>query len=384
MTEKTSRLSIHVPYLGGGGAERAMANLSTELVARGVRVDIVVSDGKRSTYVSDIDPRVRVVDLGVRRHLFGLFPLIKYLKAERPDFLITVQPVSHLLAVLACRLSGVNTKRIASVQNYHSVELDSRTKPIKRLMLAIFPYVLRCADHVFAVAERVKTDVVENFNVPSKDVEVVYNPIAAPGIAECAEEQVDHPWFMEDSVPVVVAVGRLAPQKNYPLLLRAFAHVIRHRPARLIILGEGEQRNELQKLAKDLGIGKEVDMPGFVDNPFAYMRGADVYALSSNWEGLPSVLIEALAVGCNIVATDCPSGPREILDDGRYGRLVPVDDEVALAGAMRDALNDTDIDRSSLRERARVFSPSAVADRYLHLLFGEERTNSAGVHSAQA
>jgi glycosyltransferase involved in cell wall biosynthesis len=139
----------------------------------------------------------------------------------------------------------------------------------------------------------------------------------------------------------------------------------------------------LQELARNLGIQEAIELPGFVDNPFAYMRKADVYALSSNWEGLPSVLIEALAVGCNIVATDCPSGPREILDDGRYGRLVPVDDEVALAEAIRDALNDNSIDRSSLRERARAFSPSAVADRYLHLLLEEERGNPVGAHSPQ-
>jgi len=384
MKKVRNSIAIHVPFLGGGGAERAMANLATEIVSRGVNVDIVVSDRERSTYTSDIDHRVRIYDLGVKRHLLGMLSLVQYLRANRPDYLITVQPPSHPLAIVACKLAGVSTKCVASVQNYHSVEFKSGVSLMRRLVLATFPHALRRADHVFAVAERVKKDIVENFNVPSEDVEVVHNPIAAPGIAERAEEQVNHPWFMEDSVPVIVAVGRLAPQKNYPLLLRALARVVEHRPARLIILGEGERRNELQKLAKDLAVEEEVDMPGFVDNPFAYMRSADVYALSSNWEGLPSVLIEALAVGCNIVATDCLSGPREILDDGQYGRLVPVDNEVALADAIRDALNDTDIDRSSRRERARAFSPSAVADRYLHLLFGEERTNSAGVHSAQA
>lgn len=384
LMDKGSRhIAIHVPFLGGGGAERAMANLSTELVSRGVNVDIVVSDYSRSTYISDIDPRVRVVDLGVNRHLLGLVPLVKYLRSNRPHFMITVQPPSHPLAVIACKLAGVSTKCVASVQNYHSVEFDSGVSLVRRLVLATFPYVLRRMDRVFAVAERVKADLVGNFNVPPENVEVVYNPIAAPDITEHADKRVNHPWLTEENDPVILAVGRLTAQKNYPLLLRAFAHVIKHRPVRLIILGEGEERERLQELANDLGIAEEVDLPGFADNPFAYMRSADVYALSSNWEGLPSVLIEALAVGCNIVATDCPSGPREILAGGRYGRLVPVNDEMALAEAIRDALNDNSIDRLSLRERARAFSPSAVANRYRHLLLGEERADPVGAHSPQ-
>lgn len=363
-------VSIHVPFLGGGGAERGMTNLASEMATRGVDVDIVVNSPEESSYASDLHENVQVVDLGIRKHLLGVVALARYLQHRRPDVLITVQPPSHPVSLVARAISGVDVTCVASVQNYHSreYEVDDGPSLLRRIILTVFPIALRRMEHVFAVAGRVKDDLVKKFGVAADHIDVVYNPIAAPDIDERARESVQHPWFEED-VPVLLAVGRLEPQKNYSLLFRAFQNVYERRSVRLLVLGEGKERTRLEDLAEHLSIDEAIQMPGFVDNPFAYMRQADVYVMSSNWEGLPSVLIEALAVGGNIVATDCRSGPREILHGGAYGRLVPVGDDTALTDAILEALDDGRVvDQSSLQRRAQEFSPEAVSDRYIDLL----------------
>jgi glycosyltransferase involved in cell wall biosynthesis len=181
-------------------------------------------------------------------------------------------------------------------------------------------------------------DLARTSGLPRDRVEVVYNPVITPTMLALARQAPDHPWFAPGQPPVIVGAGRLTRQKDFFTLLRAFAEVRRRRPARLIILGEGEDRSALQALADDLGVADEVALPGFQENALAYMAGSAVFALSSAWEGLPTVLIEALAAGARVVSTDCPSGPREILQDGRLGALVPVGDAVALAAAILEAL----------------------------------------------
>lgn len=365
-----SPVAIHVPYLGGGGVERGMANLADELVRRGVRVDIVVSDGSKNVYGHDLDKRVNFFELNVSRHLFGLIPLARYLKRERPRVLITAMPPSHPLALLARVLANVDTVCVAGVHSFHSKEYEIGDGPSlpRRFVLALFPLILRQMDRVFAVSRHVKEDLVQSFNLPPTQVDVVYNPVAIPQVKEKASKEISHPWFDENR-PVLLAVGRLVEEKNYSLLLKAFGKVLRNRPARLLILGEGKKRSLLEKKAKQLEIRDAVSMPGFVNNPFSYMRQADLFVLSSIQEGLPSVLVEALAVGCNVVATDCRSGPREILEEGKYGRLVPVNDGEALARSILEALDEGYLtDPTDLRQRAAEFSARTVADRYINLL----------------
>ncbi|MGE0681501.1 MAG: glycosyltransferase [Candidatus Binatia bacterium] len=185
-----------------------------------------------------------------------------------------------------------------------------------------------------------------------------------------------HPWFTPSSPPVILSVGRLAKQKDFPTLLRAFARVRATRRARLMILGEGRKRKHLECLIKTLGIADDVALPGFVLNPFPYMARAAVFVLSSAWEGLPGALVEAMACGCPVVSTNCPSGPAEILDEGTYGPLVPVGDETALARAILTVLGSS-ITTEKLRARAFQFSIDRVADRYLEILFGVQDNTSA-------
>jgi glycosyltransferase involved in cell wall biosynthesis len=206
--------------------------------------------------------------------------------------------------------------------------------------------------------------------IPRERISTIYNPVVPPELLTRAKAPLEHPWFEPDSPPVLLGVGRLSAQKDFPTLLRAFARVRRLRPARLIILGEGKRpgyRPELLALARELGVGEDVQLPGFAENPYAYMARASVFVMSSAWEGLPSVLVEALACGCPVVSTDCPSGPREILQGGRYGRLVPVGDAEALAKAILATL-DAPPDGEMLRTRGAEFSVGASTQRYLDVL----------------
>ena len=216
-----------------------------------------------------------------------------------------------------------------------------------RLVQAILPQLLnvgyRFADRVVAVSHGVADDLAETTGLPRDRVLVVGNPVVTPEVRSKAEQPATHPWLLDpDGPPVILGVGRLSPQKNFALLLRAFAQVRSERDARLLILGEGPKRAELEKLAKELDISKDLSMPGFVDNPYAEMAAADVFALSSEYEGLPTVLIEALFCDTPVVSTDCKAGPRQILDDGVHGKLVPVGDLDALVTALHGVLDERD------------------------------------------
>jgi glycosyltransferase involved in cell wall biosynthesis len=195
---------------------------------------------------------------------------------------------------------------------------------------------------------------------------VLPNPVVTPELVECAAQPLDDPWFTAGAAPVVLGAGRLDQQKDFPTLIRAFAAVRSKRAARLVILGEGPERARLESLVEELGIGEHVRLPGFVSNPFSYMARAAVFVLSSAWEGMPGVLIQAMACGAPVVATDCESGPREVLASGKYGRLVPVGDHAALAEAIAATL---DAPTSTLPPEAlEPYTCEGAVDRYLHLL----------------
>ena len=193
------------------------------------------------------------------------------------------------------------------------------------------------ADKIIAVSEGVLEDLSSISLRAARKGRVICNPVVDSEISQGAEEPISHPWIEEKNVPVVLGVGRLAPQKNFDLLLRAFARMKKERDARLIILGDGSQRGQLESRIEALGIGNHVDLLGFVANPYPFMSGASLFTLSSDYEGFGTVLVEALACGSPVVSTGCPSGPREVLEDGKWGRLVPVGDEEALAAAMRNS-----------------------------------------------
>jgi glycosyltransferase involved in cell wall biosynthesis len=235
----------------------------------------------------------------------------------------------------------------------------------------LYPFLLRLfqrqADHIVAVSQGAADDLARTVHIPRERITVIYNPAVHPLLSELAAQPVVHPWFADGHPPVILAAGRLTPQKDYPTLLRAFSILRRKYMAHVVILGEGKELEGLQKLAEDLGIASDVAFLGFDINPYRYMTRCSIFVLSSLWEGFSIVLAEALACGAQIVSTDCPNGPAEILDHGKYGRLVPVGDAAAMAEAMELAMI-VPVQTEMLRGRAEAFSIDTAVDKYLGIL----------------
>ncbi len=406
--EVPSHIALFMPSLGGGGVERVMLNLASAFVERGSRVDLVVCraegpvrdqvpaqlnlvalraapPGWARLLILAADPKglktlLRPVLLplkGVKQ--FRCLPdLARYLRHERPQVLLPAMTKPNLMAVWARRLTGVPTRVVLSEHNTFSVDLSfprrKRRKWRRRFLPALVKQVYSQADAIIAVSNGVADDLTQCTGIPRERITTIYNPIVTPELLSQTRAPLDHPWFQPAAPPVVLGVGRFHEQKDFPTLLRAFARVRAQQKAHLMILGEANQvesRTELTTLAAQLGIADDVMLPGFVDNPFAYMAHAAVFALSSAWEGFGNVIAEALACGCPVVSTDCPSGPAEILENGRYGPLVPVGDDAALADAISSVLNAPP-NRDALRARGAMFTAEAAADRYLEVLLGTE------------
>jgi glycosyltransferase involved in cell wall biosynthesis len=247
-----------------------------------------------------------------------------------------------------------------------------RLRALPELLQHFYPL----ADAVSTVSEGVADDLARVTRIPRARIHTTYSPIVTPELAALAAAPPPHAWLAEGQPPVVLGVGKQKRQKDFATLLRAFAGLRREREVRLILLGRGPERERLLALGRELGIQQDVDLPGFVANPFAYMARARAFALSSAWEGLPSVLVQAMACGCPVASTDCPSGPAEILAGGAYGPLVPVGDAEGLAKALHALLSQPPA-ASVLRERAQVFDVASAVDRMLPLLWPAARATSA-------
>jgi glycosyltransferase involved in cell wall biosynthesis len=304
--------------------------------------------------------------------------LITYLRQTRPDAVLAAEPRYNLLAVWGRRLSGLSCRVVISerIQASHHAAFDGPWGDQRLSELLRSAYL--CADAIVAVSDGVAGDLAACARIPREHITTVYNPVVGPEIFAKARAPLDHPWFVPDAPPVILAAGRLDPQKDFATLIRAFAQVRAKRRARLLILGapslaEPDHADDLEALSDALGIAGDVAMPGFADNPFAFMGRAAVFVLSSRYEGLPGVLIQALACGCPVVSTDCPSGPREILDNGRFGRLVPVGDADALASALEATLAAPPA-AEQLRSRAQAFSVERAVGHYLEALFPDGAT----------
>lgn len=363
---KTGRIAILVPDLRGGGAERVAVNLANALSARGHRVDMVLMQPS-GELLDDLSPQVRVVSLGAQRVRQALWPLLRHLRSAQPAALLANMWPLTVMAVLARRLAGVKTRVVvAEHTTWSHSELLARPRvgwQVRTSMHHVFPK----ADGIVAVSQGAADDLAQFAQIDRQSIQVIYNPVVGPLPERSAVEYGPADWWQGDHQRLL-AVGALKPIKGYDTLLDAFARLRAQADTRLLILGEGGERAALEAQVQRLGLQGQVFLPGFVKDPGPYFQRAHLFVLSSIAEGLPTVLIEALAAGTPMVSADCPSGPREILTGGRFGRLVPVGDAAALADAMAQMLAK-DHDREALRARAQDFSIDQAVDQYEALLF---------------
>lgn len=377
--ETRRRLAVFIHGLDGGGSQRRAVTLANGFAARGHEVDLVVLKAE-GLLREEISPPVHLVELrsrlvdrlagrrGRRRQLRLAVPaLVGYLRRERPDLLLAAASHVNRVAALAHGLAPSPTALVLRASNHFSASSKATRRfwPLSKesWMRRLYPR----ADAIIAVSRAVAEDVAVVTKVSPERITTVYNPIWSPALLEKAREPLEHPWFAPGAPPVVLGAGRLSAQKNFSSLIEAFAELRKKRPVRLMILGDGKKaqaRESLRALARELGVAGDVALPGAVANPLPFMTRASVFALSSAWEGLPGVLIEALACGCPVVSTDCPGGSREILEGGRWGVLVPPANPGALTVAIRQLL-DAPPDRDSLRARAAFFDVDRAVDGYL-------------------
>jgi glycosyltransferase involved in cell wall biosynthesis len=357
-------IAFFLPSMQGGGAERVVINLLKEMISQDISLDLILAAAE-GPLLTQIPEQVRIIDLAAGRVIMAILPLSNYLKKYQPQALISHISHANVISVLAKELAGINTKLVLVEHNTFSASKSQlmRAKLVPPLMRLAYPR----ANHIVGVSLAVSEDLETQLGFKKGIVKTIYNPVVDDNLIGKSKASLQHSWFTDNAVPVFVAVGRLTVQKDFATLIKAFALLRQKKLARLIILGEGKLRAELELLIEKLGITNDVSMPGFVVNPYAYMSKANAFILSSLWEGLPTVLIEAMACGCPVISTDCPSGPREILEGGKYGELVSIGDVEALYQAMFKVL-DSPVDKKLLTQRAMYFSFDKAASKYLDIL----------------
>jgi glycosyltransferase involved in cell wall biosynthesis len=361
------RVAFLISALAGGGAERATVELARALDPE--RFDVTLILERRQEVFYEAPPHVTVEVLGVSRSRESLVPLARLLRRLRPHAVYAALPHLNALAVVAARAVVPRPRVISSVHNNHDVQFGQMHDG--RAHRTVTPWVYRFSDAIVAVSSGVGRQVAATPGVRAGKVKVIYNPIDVPAIEREALRDVEHPW-LDGHHEVLAAAGRLVGQKDYPMMLRAFAIVRRERAqARLMILGEGEDKEDLQTLATELGVADDVDFLGLQSNPFTYLGRADCFLLASRFEGFGMVIVEAMAAGTAVVSTDCPFGPAEILEDGRWGLLSPPGEADRFAEQILRLLSDDEL-RTRLategRTRARDFETARVAPQLADLL----------------
>lgn len=350
----------------GNGVARILLNLMKGFIDHGYTVDLIhfTTGGPFEQFIPE---EVNIIDLGkrirIRKSIEGVS---QYLKQTKPAVLYCSDSDRGLEGVVAKLLAFSSTPVMISIPSMESQERPAYMTKKDKWHLRLKRLLCRFATKIVPVSQGVADEVMTDLMLPSRKVQVVYNPVVTEQVRHDMQKPADHKWLQEKSVPVILAVGRLHPVKDYATLIRAFKQVISQCPARLIILGEGPDREKLTSLIQELDLAECVDLPGFTDNPYAYMKQADLFALSSKSEGLPTVIIEAMACGCPIVSTNCPGGLNEILQNGEYGTLVPIGDAEALGHAIIEGLQQKN-DMSKLEKRAEDFSEDKIIDEYIEL-----------------
>jgi glycosyltransferase involved in cell wall biosynthesis len=345
--------------------ERVSLNLAQGFASSGLDTDLLVikAQGDFLTHVPD---NVRLVNLSGKRALTSLPALMRYLHRERPDVLVAASEPINLIAIWAKLLTRVPTRIAALILNTPSARQANTLYKREKLYPLLTRWSYPHADYLIAIAESIRQDLSSFSGIDLDRIHTINTPVITPEFFERADETIDHSWLSDGGPPIVLGVARFVLQKDLVTLIRAFHEVHLSRPARLIIVGDGPERAKLEALITSLQIDSHVSLPGFANN-LPFMKHAQVFVLSSIFEGLPTVLIEALALCPAIVSADCPGGIREILRDGEYGQIVPIKDPSAMAQAIIKAL-DNPPDSKPLRQRSADFSLENIIEQYRNVL----------------
>ena len=360
-------IAMFIPSLDGGGAERVFVQIANGLSIKAGRVDLLVSrsDGHYRQFVSG---SVNLIDFCKPSTLSTLFSLISYIRDNKPDIILSTLTNANVIILLAALLS----RHPPLIVIRETIEMSEYISRVPGFKIKVFNILARLlyprADAVISLSKGVATDLQKRFTSLKQSIKVIYNP--GPSEQELSIREYPSDLFLKskENGLVFVALGRLHDQKDYPTLIKAFTKVRKKVCSNLWILGEGEERASLEELVLELGMENDVFMPGFVKNPYPYLKAADVFVMSSKYEGGPSSMLQAMACGCKIVSTDAPSGPAEFLDYGEQGRLVRVGDVSAFADSILFSLNKP-LDLVSREKSMLRFDPEFIVSEYLNFLY---------------
>jgi len=361
------KIAFFIPSLNFGGIEANTIRLATAFSKVGYDVDLIVGRAE-GDYVDRVPSEINIVDFNRNKVYLTIPQLIRYMKISSPNVIISGGEAPNITLIIAKILTlGTKTKIIVSIRTHLSTELKNSKNINKKIMKYLGKILYHFADKVVAVSKGVAEDASKIFGLKKESIEVIYNPIVDESINLNMNKPVPHPWLTDEKVPVLLGVGRLVPQKNFSLLIKAFSIVRESESVKLIIIGEGPLRKDLEQEIIDLGLRGSIDLVGYQSNPYIYMKWSDVFILSSDWEGFGNVIVEAMACGLKIVSTDCNSGPSEILDNGKYGALVDTNNPKFLADAIITELKSK-VDPQVNILRSKSFSVGNAMRQYKKLI----------------
>jgi glycosyltransferase involved in cell wall biosynthesis len=363
--QNSPHVCLFILKFGDGGVERMMVNIARGLSLIGARVDFIVKE-TQAPYLHLLPPEVRIIKFHVAKQKAALPKLLDYLKRNDPDILLSAKILDDQVALQAKQRHPGRTRFFLRPGTALISRMKARgTHPLRRwLKTRQLASLFNRSDGVVAVSQGVADEVVELSKIPLEKINVIKNPTITPELYQQAEAVIDEPWLAPDQAPLILGIGGLRRQKDFPTLIRAFARVRKTLPCRLMILGQGNKEGALLSLAKELGLGDDFRLAGFVENPYAYLKRAKLFVLSSLWEGSPNVLTEALALGTSCVSTDCPSGPYEVTRGGEVAPLVPMGDPERLAEAMLQTLRKP-LDPERLKHAVSDYTLEKSARSYL-------------------
>lgn len=361
-----TKIAFFLPSLVGGGAEKVFVTLANGLSNNGYAVDFVLSSAT-GTHVLSLGQNLNLFDLGQSHVIAALWSLGRYLRTQRPSIIISGLSNANAASLIAGNFLSYRTKTIIT-QHINWSQVLINNPPKKEIFVYhLSKYLYPLATHIVGVSTGITNEIHQMSNIDHRKVSRIYNPVVTAQMLEQSKQVPSHKWFIEKSEPILVSVGRLERQKDFETLIRAFHQVQSQLACKLLILGEGSERSKLESLIHELNLTHRVELTGFLSNPYSFIAHADLFVLSSRFEGLPTVLIEALACKTPVVATNCISGPAEILEGGKYGKLVEVGNVGALAQAIIECLQNHP-DRDSLGKRAQLFSTENAIKAYSNLI----------------